>query len=345
MVAAMIAPPALPAPEQRYAVEPIAVGDLLARNLDGLTAIVLADIKGLNGLAWEKLTAYVKGGGTLVVIPGPALWPADYQAGQAILPAAIASVTDCDPPLRPAIANVSHPFLQPFADLNIDSVNDRHAFKRLALEKVSPRASVVFSFSDGTPALLEGSLGKGRVVLFAFSPAADWGQFGTQAAPTIVLLHRILETVRPALRNVATFAAGRPPLRSVGDGSSPLTVRANEGVESTVMPSPARLYPLPADSPQTYLAAEKSNPHETLLYYSVNVAESESERVRLAGDNLKSRFDKALVQVVRPGDPLQAGASSGPVRVNWAVPLGIVLIMLLLVESSFGNRFYRSSRR
>jgi hypothetical protein len=344
MVEAMIAPPQLHASQQRYHVKHIPLETLLSHKLDEMIAIVMADVKGLNGLAWAKLSDYVRAGGTLILIPGPSLAPGDYTEGAAILPASIEAITACDPPLRPAISNLSHPYLTPFADLSIDSVNDRHAFQRLSLGQISPQATVVFSFSDGSPALLESTPGNGRTLLIAFSPAADWGQFGTQAAPTIVLLHRILETVRPPLRNVAAFAAGRPPLQTVGDGTAPLLIHSALGDEHTVMPSNGRLYALPADIPQLYSAAEKSAPQDSVLYYSVNVAESESQFARLAGDTLKSRFDSESVRVVRPGDPLEIGTGTGPQRVNWAVPLGVILIGLLLVESSFSNRFYRSGR-
>jgi len=344
MLQAMIAPPHLPPSEQRYTLEPIPIESLLARNLDDMIAVVLADLKGLNGLAWERLGKYVRAGGVLIVVPGPSLSPPDYEAGRDILPATIESLVDCDPPLRPAAANLSHAYLQPFADLTIDSVNDRHAFKRLAATPAKT-ATVVFPFADGSPALLESPIGKGRTILLTFSPAADWGQFGTQAAPLLVLLHRILETARPALENVISLTAGPPRLRPVGDGSPILLVRSQANTEQTVMPSPTRLYPLPAELPQLYTAAEKSNPSKIRLYYSVNVAEAESHPGRLSGDEIKTRCEGVPLRVAGPADPILPGAGSGPDRVNWSVPLGIAAILLLVIESSFSNRFYRSNGR
>lgn len=343
MVEAMIAPPQLPSAQQRYIVEPIAMESLLDRQLADMIAVVMADVRGLNGLAWAKMVEYVRQGGTLIIIPGPHLSPEDYREGAALLPAGIEGVAVCDPPLRPAAADLTHPYLRPFEDLTIDSINDRHAFRRLTFARLAPKAGVVFRFADGNPALLETAVGAGRTLLFAFSPAPDWGQFGTQAAPTIVLLHRILETVRPPLDSVASFTAGRPALRAVGESTTPLLVRSQKGDEQTVRPSGGR-YALPADTPQLYSAAAKAERLEIALRYSVNVAESESQPARVEGDTLKSRFGKDLAGLAKKGDPLEMGATGGSARVNWGVPLGIVLIVLLLVESSFSNRFYRSSR-
>lgn len=341
MLQAMIAPPGLAASELRYSVEFITLENLLNHKTDGLIAIMVSDVESLNGLACEKLSSYVKAGGTLIVVPGPSFSPEGYRDAKAILPAAVESVAACDPPLRPAVSNLSHPFVSAFADLSIDSLNDRHAYKRLVLGQRSVHANVVFPFNDGTPALLEAKQGQGRTVLWAFSPAADWGQFGSQAAPTIVLVHSILESVRPALDNIGVYAAGRTANRSVGESSSPLLVRSQQGRETTILPA-GRLYALPADMPQLYSAASKADPRERLLYYSVNVAESESQMSRIDGDILKSRFDNVLVRLMRPGDELSAQQRSGVARVNWGVPLGLVLITLLVVESSFANRFYRS---
>lgn len=346
MLQAMIAPDALTPAEQRYVVEPVPLVSLLEHALDPLIAVVAADLKGPNGLAWEKLGTYVKAGGTLIVVPGSSMDVEDYLAGVSLLPAEIAAIVACDPPLRPAISDLSQPYLSPFADLSIDSLNDRHAFRRLDLGPKAAQAQVIFPFANGAPALLERRVGRGRTLLLGFSPAAEWGQFGTQAAPMLVLLHRILDTARPTLDKLASIAAGPPHSRAAGDGSSPLLVRSEAGTESTVLPSPNRLYALPAERPDLYIATEKSNPQATVLYYSVNVAESESQLARTSSDMIKSRFDAAApLQVVRPGDRLEAIGSSGPVRVNWTVPLGVALLALLLIESSFSNRFYRSPGR
>ncbi|MBI4582029.1 MAG: BatA domain-containing protein [Planctomycetes bacterium] len=342
---AMIAPPAVPASEHRYAVEDIPIGDMLDQNTSGYLAIVLADVKGLNGLAWEKLGGYVNAGGVLVIVPGPSISPDGYSPAGNLLPATIEGVGVCEPPVRPAAANLSHPYLQPFADLTIDSINDRYAFKRADL-KPGASSTVVFPFADGAPAMVESRVGKGQVVLLAFSVAADWGQFGTQAAPTIVLLHRILEVAHPPLENVASLTAGRAGLRTIAaaDGS-PLVVTGSDGTGTSILPAGGRGYRLPADVPGTYEAAEKSNPQLPALRYSVNVSQTESQLARISPEQVKSRVDRQVVQVLRPGEDLAVAAGEGGGRVTWAVPLGLMLLGLLVIESSFANRFYGWRRR
>jgi hypothetical protein len=344
LAAAMIAPPALPVAEHRYRLNRVALDRLLETELQEMVALLVVDVKGLNGLAWEKLAAYVQRGGTLMIVPGPAIDPAGYAAGQAILPGVIEGITDCTPPLRPAASDLSQAYLQPFAEAGIDSINDRQAFKRLRVRPVAGQSTVIFPFADGSPACVERQVGKGRAILLAFSPHPEWGQFGTQAAPLIVLLHQILEVARPPLGNLAALTAGRPVQRSVDLGGSPLLIRSADGTDQSVLPTPGRTYALPADRPQTYEAADKSLPTRVGLYYSVNVAETESHPRRIDSDTIKSRMESCPTVVLGPRDPWLTPGDSPQAGIRWHTPLGLLMILLLVAETSFANRFYRSFR-
>ncbi len=345
MIRAMIAPPAAPASEQRYAVEEPAVESLLDALKSPPLAVILADLKGLNSLAWDALAGFVKAGGLLLVIPGDTLSIDDYNNAGNLLPATLASVQTCDPPIRPAAIELSHAYLQAFADAGIDSINDRYAFKRLTFRPPVDAAKVVLAFSDGAPALLESRVGKGRVIVAAFSVAAEWGQFGTQAAPTIVLLHRILDTVRPALNNVGSFAAGRPVSRTLQTGGAPLTVTGDADREPSLVAPVNGQFRLPVDLPGVYRVASKSSPAETLFQYSSNAAEIESRPRRTEDiDSSKLRFGNDLMSILHPGEGPSVHQASGRGRISWAVPLGLALLALLLVESAFANRFYGSRR-
>jgi hypothetical protein len=343
----MIAPPAVPISEHRYRVVNVPIETLLdRRDLDSMPVLIVADVKMLSALAAERLTAYVKNGGMLLIIPGPNTQPDTYTAATSLLPAAIEGVVACEPPLRPAAANFTHPWLEPFADLTIDSINDRLAFRRLALKPPAAGATVVLAFADGTPALLELRVGKGCAAFFAFSMAADWGQFGTQAAPAIVLLHRMLELAQPPLDNLAALIAGPASPRSIaGASGSPLVVRSADGRELVVPVASNRTCRLPADLPQNYEAAEKTAQTPAVMYYSVNVSLAESRPGRITADQAKSKLDRNLTSVLRPGDRPVNGLVAGRSRISWAVPLGLFLALLLAVESAFANRFYRMPGR
>jgi hypothetical protein len=342
MLRAMIDPPTAPLTERRYSVDDVPIESLLESRKTSPAAVILADVKSLNGLAWEMLSGYVKAGGLLIVIPGDAVSFADYALAGNLLPASIEGVAVCDPPLRPAATDLTHPYLQPFNDTSIDSVNDRHAFKRLVLGTPAANTTVIFPFSDGSPALLERTVEKGRVILAAFSVTAEWGQFGTQAAPTIVLLHRILDTARPPLENLASFTAGRTPLRRMPSDGAPVVVTAADGRQTPLQPTADRQYRLPVETPQVYQTAEKSDPRAVALYYSVNVDEGESLAARLSNEEAQARTANESIRIIHSGDPLATTAGSGSGRVSWVVPLTLALLVLLLIESSFANRFYGS---
>lgn len=340
MLRAMIAPPALPHGEHGYTTADIAVDSLLQEDLESCIAIVLADLPGLNGLAWDRLAGYAGSGGTLIIVPGPAVTPDGYNIAGKLLPAEVRGIETCEPPVRPAAENLSHEYLQPFRDTTIDSINDRYAFARLALAPVPDTSTTVIPFADDAPALIEATRAGGRAVLWAFSPHPRWGQFGTQAAPTIVLLHRMLEVARSPLRNVDLFAAGRAPLRRLDASGLPLTVVSGDGRSFSAPPASQNLFRLPADIPQTYQVTETSQPRRVLLRYGVNVDEAESRPMRLTPEEAKLRIGRDLAAIIGPDAETLAADGQAGRRIGWAVPLGMALLALLLVESHFANRFY-----
>ncbi len=326
MVAAMIAPAAQSPAQRRFDLREVPPSGVIAAVDADPRAVFLADPGGLSKAAWDRLAAYAHAGGTLVVIPGPVTTVDDFQAGQSILPA---------PDLRV-------PFLAPFADPAIDSINDREAFRRLGLGKIHADASVVAPFSDGTPAILQRRLGRGRVLLLAFSPAAEWGQFGTQAAPMIVLLHALLDSLAPPSDHLAAFHAGQAVFSPLNEPMTKgsLTLRERISGQTDTLTPTGDLLPLPTERMGLYeVSIEGAG--DPVQVYSVNVAETESDLRRADPAVLATLAPAGVLTVARSLDELVAGGTrtAGPVEL-W-VPLGLGLLGLLVVESFFSNRFHR----
>lgn len=339
LLEAMIAPPALPPGEQTYHVVRVPVDRLLDADLAGFRAVLLADVEGVGGLGWDHLGKYAKAGGTVIVVPGPALKPDGYHDGLNILPAPIESVGDIADGGRPAAAEFTHPFLKPFADAGVDSINDRLAFRRLILGPLQPQARVIVPFADRHPALLERTVGTGRVILLAFGLTPEWGQFGTQAGPTIVLLHTMLESVAPPARTIAAFLAGAPATLARADAAGPLQITANGQDPTPLTISSAGSPRLPTEQPGVYTIQTLST-DATVLCYSVNVDPDESEPARIPGSDVNSMINSDLVEIVLPNQSLRAAAEGQSGVIHWTIPLGLGLLGLLVLESLFANRFY-----
>jgi len=380
LVASMLAPATLPEPQRPYVIRPVSPDELATVELGPALAVIFADVAAPNEQAWAQADRYVRAGGALIIVPGSNLSPEQYVAGQALLPAAIQAVVDCPAPMALAAAALEHPYLRPFADAGSDSINDRQAFKRLELGPVGPQATVVVPFADHKPALIERPVGRGRVILLAFSPAGRWGQFGTQAGPMIVLLHTILESLAPRARDVESLSAGSvvrrssrslggPPLFIAGPDAAnlgaahaePLPVEVEndqvtlpteppgawcvlrEGGVAATAPSPDAAQ-AEATGPAGAEVLGAGRPGRVVLHYSANVAEAESDLSRLDRAAVRGSFREGLAVVAGPADRLPQAGRRGRPGIEWLVPLALAGLCLLVVETLFANRFYGPPR-
>jgi hypothetical protein len=339
MISAMIAPPAQPPDQQWFALRRLTGPALATTPLEPALAVILADPTGLAPASWPALSAYVSAGGTLLLIPGDHAPGEIGGSGDDLLPAPIRGVISPPEPITVAVADLTGPYLRPFADPSIDSINDRLVYRRLDLGPPAAGGTVIASFSDRSPALLERRVGRGRVIQFAFSPARQWSQFGTQAAPMIVLLHAMLESLAPRPENIDSFLAGRPAShRWVGLVPSSVHLTAPDGTASP-LDFAGDTVVLPTRRPGHY-RLRSGDGSTILLLYAVNTAESESDLTRLGDDDLTARFPPGLVQIAHDPDRLPARRSGPDGPVSWTVPLALALAGLLWIETLFANRFY-----
>ncbi|HOW72133.1 MAG TPA: VWA domain-containing protein [Phycisphaerae bacterium] len=339
MVAAMIAPSALTSVERRYVVENIGPETLEASRLDGRVAVILADAAQTTPQGWTTLRKYLETGGTLIIIPGPNMTPAALAPATPILPAPIENIISRDPPVNVAATEFGHPYLRPFVDPGFDSVNDRPVFRHLRLGPPAAEAQVLAPFSDGSPAILTRTLGRGRVVQMAFSPAREWSLFGSQAAPMIVLLQSILADLAPRSDHVATFAAGDTARRWLDTAAGPLTLIRPGETQPRPLPPRSTQVELPTALPGHYRVLSGQDTPHAILDYSVNVPETESDMTRTTPAAISARFPPGIA-IVTTNVEIVARDRTAPATIRWTVPIALALLALLIAESLFANRFY-----
>lgn len=344
MVSAMIDPPEIPHRDRLYTVLAVNVDDLTPQVLSRANAIILADALPNDAATIAALNGRVTGGASVIIIPGPDTPPVPQAAMESLLPAVILDAPACTEPLTLAAVDLSHPYLQPFSDGGTDSINERRVFRRLKLGPPAPGTRILAPFSDQQPAILERTLGTGRVTLLAFSPARTWSQFGTQAAPMLVLLHAMLDVAQPASQEVRQLYAGQQAsLALPHPASTPLTLTGPNRT-ATVLPATAGgLMSLPTEQAGHYTLTSASSAEDTVLTYSVNVPPGESDPTRISTDMLLAKFPPGLARVAKEPDSL-AQAEHRPHRgIQLTVPAGLGLLVLLLAETLLANRFYAPS--
>lgn len=166
--------------------------DVDPAKLSGYSVVFLAAADPLPGPVVSALTEFVKNGGGLVVMPGDntpsdlyldAPWPE-------LLPARV------NPAVEPSRGSVQDgPYNHQLLTLWNDSAAGNLAALRFSrvftLDPVrDPSVSVVLRLADDTPVILERSVGKGRVVLFAAPPVPAWTNLPLHPA-FVPLVHRL----------------------------------------------------------------------------------------------------------------------------------------------------------
>jgi hypothetical protein len=145
---------------------------------------------------WQKLAEYVKRGGKLLVMPGEQITPSAYDAANettaGLLPGTLNKVADVahlPEPFNRGVewairdAALRHPLMQPFREWKLQGnvgfvLNPRRVFRYW--EVVAPPEAVVVSYDDAKapadrhPAILEKTVGAGRVVMLTTRMDPQW---------------------------------------------------------------------------------------------------------------------------------------------------------------------------
>ena len=183
--------------------------DLLAAS----SVAVLTGVRGLDRAGRERLATFVRGGGGLLAVDGPAA-AAAARAGLPETgggPGPVATRAHAEP-LALVAADRRHPLVRALGGLA--GRLGRSRFARTA--GLAADGGVVFSFTDGAPALVEHSVGAGRVLVFASDLRNDGNDLPRQ--PEFVpFVHELVGylTTRPA--RPREFIVGAAPPGAPGD--------------------------------------------------------------------------------------------------------------------------------
>lgn len=226
--------------------------DLVARRSDRVTAsdlqgrrvVILADAGVPGGLGGAGLEAFVRSGGGLINVLGERTsersWPANARA---LLPGNISAPAD-RLGQRGAVLGVvdqGHPALSVFSGARNGDLSAARFFRYRAIDTTE---GVLARFDDGSAALTEHTLGKGRVLTWGSSFDGYWNDLPRQPV--------FLPFVHQLVRYAGAYREQRRSW-SVGDALQPGDLAGVAGTEggrwSVITPSGARLAVGGADAP------------------------------------------------------------------------------------------------
>jgi hypothetical protein len=295
--------------------------------------VILNDAGVINSALADALVRFVNGGGQLIVATGPQTQVETFNNSlQPIMPAVLREPVLVKSGESAAITDVKfdHPIFEVFQQSGrLAGANVIGYFRS------EPRATAttLARFEDGSPALIEGTSGKGRVLLFTSSLGPSWNDLP------------LTPLYLPFIHQMVRYAATRETNSWYGLGQTFTVRKESEGAPPAVdTPSGARLSETRA-TPDGELLVTAREPGFYRLRYN-----SQPDFAAVDVDGAEGDFSKLNFQEFMAGITGGAGAAEGAganqnvsgeeiegrQRVWWSLLL--VALVLLLVESVLARR-------
>ncbi len=353
---------------------------MTAKELERYRAICLFETVNLSPAMWDNLKAYVQSGGGLIIVPAGEEMEKpedckrfnDAAASRGLLPARLERLVTV-PADRSGVAwtgyDGNHPLLLPFREWSRSADPD---FARPGLRpfvnrywKVTPleKEGVIASYADRerSPALVERSLDRGRVVLFTvvmdgrrFDPGnRDWHNYWKDSSFGLVLVNQVasylagdisaLEVNLRCGQLVTVPLPAETPPRAVFrlDGADPDLADSERTIQAPKdLGEPPSLNLPQAVAPGNFRLVDRLD--QRVAAFSLNVRPEESQLDRLD--------EKVIEEALGNGSVMRVGAevkldetlqAHRPAPIELLPLLMILMLMALTFEGMLANRFYR----
>jgi len=345
--------------QARFACTTVSQSSLANRDLENYTAVCLLDPEPIPAVVWEQLGKYVRAGGGLAVFLGhnaQATTSFNEPAAQQLLAGQLARVwRSADRSLFLAPDRYDHPVLAQFRSRTTSVPWDASpVFKHWMLDPMNEETSVVVSYSNGKPAVVERAVGRGRVITMT-TPVSDplrpidhaaWNELptGDDAWPYLVLVNELMLYLTDSSGVRLNYVAG----------------------ETAVLPNDSRIHPdryqlfTPSEQPQEARAQDgevvvrftehagayrlkgvKDGP--LARGFAVNLLPEATDLTRLTREELDSRLGKGRYQLARDKDEIILEVGEARVGREFYSHLLVLLLVVLGLEQLMANRFYRKT--
>ncbi|MCK5113253.1 MAG: BatA and WFA domain-containing protein [Phycisphaerae bacterium] len=321
---------------------------LNAAMLANAPLVVLPNTATLTEQQWKNLHDYAMRGGRIWIVAGSMLSVGSYNSnqGQQVMPVKLAGQRELTKPIGFQAPDTTIPMFAVFADPENPPLGDVTILRRFKIESVAPGADCVLKFTDGTPAIIVGELGKGQVVFWNFSPARSWSNLGRLGAQLVVLTDSTLE-------NLLDLSAAADGFFDVGENiditipenqrSPTATIRKSGSKTTTTLDLDLRRGSLTIspDKPGGYRVDFADAPADSSYAFSTNVPESQSDLQKTPKRQVTGKFPRGRVSVITSLEDRETQIIAASQKLELLPIILVVLLVLLTVESFFANRFYK----
>ena len=295
--------------------------------------VILNDAGAINSALTGALAKFVNAGGQLIVATGPQTQVESFnQSLQQIAPATLREAVQTKAGESAAITNVKfdHPIFEVFQQSGRLAAANVIGYFR---SEPKANSTVLARFEDGSPALIEGTAGKGRVLLFTSSLGPSWNDLP------------LTPLYLPFIHQMVRYAGTREANAWYGLGQTFTVRKGSEGAPPAVdTPAGVRLTE-GRSTPDGELLVTAREPGFYRLRYSSQPDFAAVDVDGAEGDFTKLNFQEFIAGVtggaggaegVAAHQNLNGEEVEGRQKVWWSLLL--VALVLLLVESFLARR-------
>lgn len=370
--------PVSPSEAQQYFLKPtvITTKDLTNVKFDDFDVVFLLDVVQLSEPTLAALEFFVKRGGGLVVFPGPQTTRSFYNDVLfnkfKLLPAMIGDLKGSPEKQENFFNFQENNYTHPIVEIWNDPASGTLASARFyaAYDLIIPDTKnypanrsvstitntvydlpkIILNYSDGKPAIVEKSLGFGRIVLMSSTANTLWNDLPVRPA-YVPLMHRIVGAIMSGQYNNLTIRVGDSFVYRVNNDYLGRDVMVVSPGISTNSPRQLTrvemLNELPAikyndtDLAGIYtvsIAGESVNP----IKFATQSDPNESNLGHLSKEQLDAISRDAKVLFWRPGISVQEEIQKNRFGIELWFPLAIIALLLSITESALAQYFSKT---
>jgi hypothetical protein len=343
--------------QARFECDVVDLKSLKDQPLSDYAAVCLVDPRPLDEDTWRSLGEYVRTGGAAAIFLGRHARPMaemNSSVAQRLLPGEFKRVWSSPSYLSPR--DLSHPLLAKFRPLETSIPWKAFpVFSYWQLASLAEGATTIIPFATGHPALIEKSVGEGRVLTLT-TPVSDpanlrnrepWNTLPTGAEPWpfVMLVNEMMLYLVGSQDQRFNYDAGeRVELRGGLDGRiTMVSLAAPDGdfVRKSVDPKQNSIVVSAADQPGNYRLRAGGGETGYDRGFSINLAPQLTELARLDKGELDATLGADRYRLAANRDQIQRDVNIGRVG-RELFPFTIMILALLLAgEHLLANRFYR----
>lgn len=326
------------------------------QSLAGYDAVVMIDPSPAveSGRGWRRLYDAAIGGAGVGVFLGREATLDEFNSpdAQALLPGKLEWRSREETYLRPT--SFAHPAVKPLA-LYADAIlwQTFPVFQRWELGDLREGAAVVARYADGGPAIVEQSVGRGRVLMMTTSVSDrsngpdPWNRLptGEDPWPFVLLARSLADYLTGAAEAQLSYIAGETISAPLPTGVEllgyVLRTPGGEAVRQSVPPGRAELAIPAATEPGPYRIEAGADLDRRFV---VNLDPRAGHVERVAFSELQTALGKDRVKLLKNDEELTASIDLGRVGrelYGWVLALAAAAMM---GEQWVGNRYYRQTK-